>query len=104
MEHWNLQGEFGILSSGNTIVKRNWLIGYRIVEEGLKGTTRTDNYGKEIMKALSKSLTEEYGKGFDVGSLYKFKKFYEVFPNILDSLSPKSSGQILSWTQKPNNL
>lgn len=81
-----------------TLVKRNWLIGYRIVEEELKGTTRADNYGKEIMKALSKSLTEEYGKGFDVSSLYKFKRFYEVFPDILDSMSPKSSGQVLSWT------
>ena len=81
-----------------TLVKRNWLIGYRIVEEELKGTTRTDNYGKKIMKTLSKSLTKEYGKGFDVSTLYKFKRFYEAFPDILDSLSPKSSGQILSWT------
>lgn len=24
--------------------------------------------------------------------------FYEVFPDILDSMSPKSSGQVLSWT------
>lgn len=50
------------------------------------------------MKALSKSLTEEYRKGFDVSSLYKFKRFYEVFPDILDSLSPKSFRQVLSWT------
>lgn len=50
------------------------------------------------MKALSKSLTEEYGKGFDVSSVYKFKRFYEAFPDILDSLSPKSSRQVLSWT------
>ncbi len=83
----------------NTIlVKRNWLIGHRIAEEELKGVSRTDNYGKEVMKSLSKALTEEYGKGFDVSSLYKFKRFYENFPDILDSLSPKSSGQILSWT------
>lgn len=81
-----------------TLVKRNWLIGYRIVEEELKGTTRTDNYGKEVMKSLSESLTAEYGKGFDISSLYKFKKFYEIFPDILDSLSSKSFGQLLSWT------
>lgn len=81
-----------------TLVKRNWLIGYRISEEELKGTTRTDNYGKEIIKELSESLTREYGKGFDFSSLYKFKRFYEKFPDILDSLSPKSSGPILSWT------
>lgn len=81
-----------------TLVKRNWLIGYRIVEEELKGASRSDNYGKEVMKSLAKSLTKEYGTGFDFSSLYKFKRFYENFPNILDSLSPKSSGQVLSWT------
>lgn len=32
-----------------TLVKGNWLIGYRIAEEELKGASRTDNYGKEIM-------------------------------------------------------
>ncbi|MBR5006057.1 MAG: DUF1016 family protein [Clostridia bacterium] len=78
------------------LVRRNWLIGYRIAEEELKGERR-ENYGAEIIKKLSKKLTEEYGKGFDFSSLYKFVRFYKAFPQILDSASPKSA-PLLSWT------
>ena len=40
---------------------------------------------------------EKYGKGFDFSSLYKYVKFHQEFPQILDSLRPKS-GRPLSWT------
>ena len=81
----------------NTIlVQRNWLIGYRIAEEELKGENRAE-YGASIIKKLAKELTAEYGKGFDYSSLYKFVRFYKAFPNILDSSSPKSIS-LLSWT------
>lgn len=49
------------------------------------------------MKKLSAELKEKYGKGFDFSSLYKYVKFYQEFPKILDSLSPKF-GRALSWT------
>ena len=49
------------------------------------------------MKKLSSELKEKYGKGFDFSSLYKYVKFHQEFPQILDSLSPKS-GRPLSWT------
>ena len=57
------------------LVERNWLIGYRIAEEELKGEDRA-NYGTEVIKKLSKELTKEYGKGFDRSNLYFFLKFY----------------------------
>ncbi|MBR6579572.1 MAG: DUF1016 family protein [Clostridia bacterium] len=78
------------------LVQRNWLIGYRIAEEELNGNHRAE-YGKEIVKKLSKELTDQYGKGFDYSSLYKFVRFYKMFPDILDSVSPKSY-PLLSWT------
>ncbi len=78
------------------LVQRNWLIGYRIAEEELNGNHRAE-YGKEIIKRLSKELTDQYGKGFDYSSLYKFVRFYKMFPEILDSVSPKSY-PLLSWT------
>ena len=78
------------------LIQRNWLIGYRIAEEEMKGEDRAE-YGAEVIKKLAKELTKTYGKGFDYSSLYKFVRFYKAFPNILDSLSPKSSG-LLSWT------
>ena len=38
------------------LVQRNWLIGYRIAEEELKGEKRAE-YGTEVIKKLAKELT-----------------------------------------------
>lgn len=78
------------------LVYRNWLLGYRIVSEELQGEHRAE-YGTELIKKLSKELTTNYGKGFDYSSLYKYVRFYKMFPNILDSLGPKFTN-LLSWT------
>ena len=53
------------------LVQRNWLIGYRIAEEELRGQKRSE-YGAEVIKKLSKNLTEKYGKGFTKTNLYSF--------------------------------
>ena len=78
------------------LVQRNWLIGYRIAEEELKGETRSE-YGAKVIKKLSKELTEKYGKGFTKTNLYSFYSFYKCFPEIFHSASGKS-GEYLSWT------
>ncbi len=78
------------------LVYRNWYLGKRIATEELKNT-RKENYGKEIIKELSKKLTEEYGKGFEKSNLYSFCLFYKLFPNIFHSASGKSF-RLLSWT------
>ena len=78
------------------LVERNWLIGYRIAEEELKGSNRAD-YGVEIINKLSKELKNQYGKGFDRSNLYRFLSFYKKFPQIVDALS-RQSGMLLSWT------
>ena len=44
------------------LVQRNWLIGYRIAEE-LGGDERSE-YGVEVIKKISKELTQRYGKGY----------------------------------------
>lgn len=79
-----------------TLIQRNWLLGYRIASEELQGEDRA-KYGTELIKKLSKELTQNYGKGFDYSSLYKFVRFYKEFPEILDSVNPKSL-PMLSWT------
>ena len=45
------------------LVQRNWLIGYRIAEEELGGDERSE-YGVEVIKKISKELTQRYGKGY----------------------------------------
>lgn len=44
------------------LIKRNWLIGYRIATEELKDKTRSENYGLSIIKNLSK----EYLKSMEM--------------------------------------
>ena len=78
------------------LVKRNWLLGKRIAEEQLGNQTREELYGKSVIENLAQQLTTEYGGGFDFSSLYKYVRFYQCFPNILDADSPKSF--LLTWT------
>ena len=68
------------------LVQRNWSIGKRIAMDCLDENGKAD-YGKETMKKLSAELKEKYGKGFDFSSLYKYVKFHQEFPQILDSLN-----------------
>ena len=78
------------------LVRRNWLLGRRIAEEELNGVSRAE-YGLEVIKRLSKELTEEYGKGFTKTNLYNFYLFYKTFPEIFHAASGKSDS-LLSWT------
>ncbi len=77
------------------MLQRNWLLGKRIHEEILYGKNRAD-YGAEVVKNLSKKLTEIYGKGFTKSYLYNFMRFYNVFPNIFQTAIGKS--ELLTWT------
>lgn len=79
-----------------SLVCRNWLLGKRIYEEELNGKDRA-SYGNTVIKNLSKELTKIYGKGFDRSNLYRFLKFYEYFPEIVDTVS-RQSLKLLSWT------
>ena len=78
------------------LVQRNWLLGRRIAEEELRGGNRAE-YGLEIIKTLSRELTNEYGKGFTKTNLYNFYLFYKTFPKIFHTASGKSLPS-LSWT------
>ena len=77
------------------LVQRNWLIGYRIAEE-LGGDERSE-YGLEVIKKISKELTQRYGKGYDRSNLYHCLKFYKTFPEIVDTAC-RQSGVLLSWS------
>lgn len=77
------------------MLQRNWLLGKRIHEEILGGKDRAD-YGAEVVKNLSKKLTEIYGKGFTKSYLYNFVKFYNEFPDIFQTTIGKC--ELLSWS------
>ena len=89
-----------------TIIKRNWLLGLRIQHEILKD--QRAEYGEQVIKNLSNSLTAKYGSGFTKTNLYTYIGFYQNWPeffhavsgksvNIIDAMRPNSPIR-LSWT------
>ena len=80
----------------NILTQRNWFIGYRISEE-IIGNQQRSEYGSEVIRKLSKELTEKYGKGYDRSNLYNCLRFYRLFPKIVD-LAGRQSNIQLSWT------
>jgi len=81
-----------IVSTVNTtMVHTYWQIGKMLVVEEQQGEKRA-KYGKAQLLTISKELTKEFGKGFDVSNLRNMRRFYTVF-SIQETLSPK-----LSWS------
>jgi len=61
-----------------TMVYTYFEIGRTIVEEEQKGKERAE-YGKQIIKELSKRLTREFGKGFSTTNLKQMRQFYLTY-------------------------
>ena len=71
-----------IVSNINTtMTKTYFLIGKRIVEEEQNGNERAV-YGENLIKTLSKRLTEEFGKGFSKRNLWQMKQFYLAYSKV----------------------
>ncbi len=63
------------------MVKAYWNIGKLIIEQEQSGEHRAE-YGKHLIKELSKRLTRDYGKGFNERNLWYMKNFYFIFPKV----------------------
>jgi len=74
-----------------TMVQTYWQIGKMIVEDEQDGNTRA-KYGQQQLQSISKNLTQEFGRGFEVRNLRNMRQFYIIFQN-WHSVSAK-----LSWT------
>ncbi len=71
-----------------SLVVRNWLFGWFIVEYEQRGEDRAE-YGKRLLKNLSRTLTKLAGKGFSERSLELYRKFYSSYRGISQTLSAK---------------
>ncbi len=77
--------------ANSTLLLSYWQIGQLIVEDEQQGKERAE-YGKFVLKNLSKKLTLEFGKGFDESNLRNMRSFFQAFP-IRDAVRHE-----LSWT------
>ncbi len=69
-----------------------WLIGREIVQEE-QGGKRRAGYGDALMEDLSRRLTERYGRGYSVSSLWDFRRFYQVYADRLPEILHRSCGE-----------
>ena len=68
-----------------------WDIGRQIVEYEQGGSVKAE-YGSELLKRLSRDLTDLYGNGFGMSNVNKMRKLYLTYP-ILQTVSAK-----LTWS------
>jgi predicted nuclease of restriction endonuclease-like (RecB) superfamily len=71
--------EKAIRAVDNERVMMYWLIGQRIFEEEQQGKDRAD-YGKFLIKNISEQLQPEFGSGFSIRQLERYRQFYRTFP------------------------
>ena len=75
-----------------TMVYTYYEIGRMIVEEEQNGKNRAE-YGKQLLKGLSKELNQEFGKGFSVDNLQNMRKLFSVY-SIYETVSSISKNEI----------
>ena len=63
------------------MVQAYWEVGRIIGEKEQKGEERAE-YGKALIKELSRMLTRDYGKGFIERNLWYMRAFYRTFPKV----------------------
>lgn len=62
----------------NTMLETYFLIGKLIVENEQNGNIKAE-YGKQVLKELSKRLTKRFGSGFSLSNMKCMRKFYLVY-------------------------
>ena len=65
-----------------SLVVRNWLFGWYIVEYEQHGADRAE-YGAQTLRTLSSVLKARIGRGFSVDALERMRRFYLLYGHIL---------------------
>jgi predicted nuclease of restriction endonuclease-like (RecB) superfamily len=71
-----------------SLTLRNWLFGYQIAVFELKGADRA-RYGERLLSELAKKLTSLRISNCNKRQLYRYVRFYKLYPQIVGTLSPQ---------------
>jgi len=71
-----------------SLTLRNWLIGLHIAEYELHGADRAD-YGDRLLPDLANRLTDQEVSNCSRRQLYRYLRFYRLYPEIVGTLSPQ---------------
>ncbi len=83
----------------SALVMLYWQVGKRIHQAILK--EKRAGYGEQIVSAVSRELTVEFGQNFSTRNLWHIIRFVEAFPDerIVNALSTQ-----LSWTHLSQSI
>ena len=84
--------EKAVAAVNSAAVSTYWEIGRSIVEYEQGGQAKAE-YGSELLKRLSRDLTDLYGKGFSHSNLIYIRKLYLTYPK------SQTLSDFLSWSQ-----
>jgi predicted nuclease of restriction endonuclease-like (RecB) superfamily len=74
-----LTGKKSALKSVNAVlVETYWKIGQHIVEFEQGGNTKA-TYGTQLLERLSKDLSLQFGKGFSLSNIQRFRQFFLLY-------------------------
>jgi len=76
-----------------SLTLRNWLIGYYIAEYEQQGKDRAE-YGEALLAKLSAELARLGIPRSDERELRRYRRFYQVYPQIRESLPPESAERL----------
>lgn len=71
-----------------SLTLRNWLIGAYIAEYELNGSDKS-NYGDNLLSELASQLTKDNISNCNRRQLYRYLRFYRLYPEIVGTLSPQ---------------
>jgi predicted nuclease of restriction endonuclease-like (RecB) superfamily len=93
-----------------SLTLRNWLIGCYIQEYELNGTDRA-TYGEQLLATLASELRRLKINRSDERELRRYKRFYQIYPQIRETLPPEfhkrisqqcDSGDVSRIVKSPN--
>lgn len=85
--HEQLAGQAG-RAVNISLTLRNWLIGLYIAEFELHGSDRA-KYGDQLLTELARKLSRVKVSNANQRQLYRYTRFYRLYPEIWGTLSPK---------------
>jgi len=72
----------------SSLTLRNWMIGFYIAEYELRGSDRAQ-YGDKLLAELAKRLEDLNVSNCSLRQLYRYLRFYRLYPEIMGTLSPQ---------------
>ena len=86
-----------------SLTLRNWMIGLYIAEFELKGADRA-SYGDKLLQELAGQLTRLKVSNCNRRQLYRYLRFYRLYPGIVGALSPRLKSCLPPWTSSAEKV